>query len=685
MSRCAVCVAVSLVLLSGAALGSAAEAGGQSAPEELRSAVEAAAAAVTPALVRIHVVEANYWGGRETKSEATGSGVIFTAEGHVITNHHVAGNAKQLLCTLATKEEIDAELVGTDPLTDISVLKLRPGKPREFPAARFGDSSRLRVGDYVLAMGSPLALSQSVTLGIVSNTALVMPDLFWPFRFEVEGEDVGSIVRWIGHDAQIAGGNSGGPLVNLRGEVVGINEMRFGLGGAIPGDLARQVAEELIKHGKVARAWIGLDVQPMLKEQGEAEGVLVSGSIPGSPAEKAGVKSGDIVLMLGGEKVTVRVPEELPLFNQLVAGLAIDKPVEAVVIREGKRQALQIVAEERESARPKPREATDWGITARDLSLLAAKELKRETREGVLVNGVRPGGPCDEAKPKIVEGDIITEVAGKPVRNLEELVAVTKTVAEQAEGKTERTPVLVGYDRRSEKLLTVVKLGKVNIPEPDREVQKAWLPVATQVLTRETAEALGMAEKTGVRITQVYANTAAARAGLQVGDIITAIDGDGIAASRAEHFEVFPTMIRQRKIGSEAELTVIRGGKEQTVKAVLEASQPAAREMKKYRNDDFEFSARGLCFDDRVRQKLSEGQPGAYVEGVTEGGWAALAHLAVGDLVLAVDGQATPDVEALEGVMGKVSAMKPGSVVFHVKRGIHELYVELKPKWSKGE
>ena len=682
MSRCAVCVVVSLVLLSGAALGSAAEADEQSVPEQLRSAVEAAAAAVTPALVRIHVVEANYWGGRETKSEATGSGVIFTSEGHVVTNHHVAGNAKQLLCTLATKEEIDAELVGTDPVTDISVLKLRPEKPREFPVAKFGDSSQLRVGDYVLAMGSPLALSQSVTLGIVSNTALVMPDLFWPFKFEVEGEDVGSIVRWIGHDAEIAGGNSGGPLVNLRGEVVGINEMRFGLGGAIPGDLARQVAEELIKHGKVARAWIGLDVQPMLKEQGEEEGVLVSGTIPGSPAEKAGVKSGDIVLMLGGEKVTVRVPEELPLFNQLVAGLAIGKPVEAVVIREGKRQALQIVPEERESARPKPREVTDWGITARNLSLLAAKELKRETREGVLVDGVRPGGPCDEAKPKIVEGDIITEVAGKPVRNLEELDAVTRAVTE---GKTEREPVLVGYDRRSEKLLTVVKVGKDKIPEPDREVQKAWLPVATQVLTREMAGALGMAEKTGVRITQVYANTTAARAGLQVGDIITAIDGEEIAASRAEHFEVFPTMIRQRKIGSELELTVMRGGKQQVVKAVLETSQPAAREMKKYRSDDFEFSARALCFDDRVRQKLKEGQPGAYVEAVTEGGWAALAHLAVGDLVLAVDGQATPDVEALEGVMGKVSAKKPGSVVFHVKRGIHELYVELKPKWSKGE
>jgi len=675
-------ILVSLALLGAVVAFSAAQPAPQPVAEELRGAVETAAAAVTPSLVRIHVVEADYWSGRETKSEAVGSGVIFTPEGHVITNHHVAGNAKQLLCTMADKEEIDAELVGTDPLTDISVLKLRPDKPRQFPAAKFGDSSKVKVGDYVLALGSPLALSQSVTLGIVSNTAMVMPDIFWPFKFEVDGEDVGSIVRWIGHDAALAGGDSGGALVNLDGEVIGINEMAFGLGGAIPSNLAREVAEQLMRDGKAVRAWIGLDVQPLLKSQADTEGVLVGGTIPGSPAEKAGLRSGDVLVSVGGEKVAVHVPEELPLFNQVIAGLPIGKPVEAVVLRDGKSVTLQMVAVERETVKPKPRELAEWGITARNLSLLAAKELKRESREGVLVTSVRPGGPCDEAKPKIVDGDIIVDVAGTPMRSIEDLAAITKTITE---GKTERAPVLVTYDRRTEKLLTVVKVGKDKVPEPDRELQKAWLPVTTQVLTREMAEALGFPDKTGVRITQVYPNSAAEQAGLKVGDIITAMDGEEIPASRAEHFEVFPTMIRQRKIGSEVELTVIRGKEEQKVKATLAASQPAAREMKRYRNDDFEFSARALAFEDRVRQKLSEEQPGAYVDGVTEGGWAALAHLAVGDLILAVEGQPTADVAALEQAMKRVSETKPNSVVFWVKRGIHELYVELKPKWAKGE
>jgi serine protease Do len=433
-------------------------------PEELRGAVEAAVAAVTPALVRIHVVEVDYYSGREMKSEATGSGVIFKPEGYVITNHHVAGNSKQLLCTLADKSEVDAELVGSDPLTDIAVLKLSAGPPsgpagmsllpRRFPVAKFGDSSKMQVGDRVLALGSPLALSQSATMGIVSNAAMVIPALFWPFTFEVEGEDVGSIVRWIGHDAKLSGGNSGGALVNLQGEVIGINEMSFGLWGAIPGNLALQVAEEILKKGKVVRGWIGLDVQPMLRSSPETGGVLVAGTIPGSPAEKAGLKSGDILISLAGHAVSVHVPEELPIFNQAVADLPVGKAAEAVVLREGKALTLQVTAEERQGARPKARELEQWGITARDLSLLGAKELKRDTKEGVLVTSVRPGGPCDDAKPKITDDDIIMVVGDAPVKTVEELVAATK---KQTQDKTEPVPLMVAFDRRSARRRPVCK------------------------------------------------------------------------------------------------------------------------------------------------------------------------------------------------------------------------------------
>src|SRR5256886_13944125 len=136
-------------------------------------------------------------------------------------------------------------------------------------------------------MGSPMALSQSVTLGIISNVEMTMPKLFGQ-QMRLDGEDVGALVRWIGHDAAIYGGNSGGPLVNLRGEIIGINEISFGLSGAIPGNLARSSAEGLIAHGKIIRSWLGMDVQALFKHTEGVKGVLVSSVLEGSPAAKGG-------------------------------------------------------------------------------------------------------------------------------------------------------------------------------------------------------------------------------------------------------------------------------------------------------------------------------------------------------------------------------------------------------------
>jgi len=645
------------------------------------TAVESAASAVIPALVRIHVVEVDYQSGREVKSEATGSGVILTQEGHVVTNHHVAGNAKQLVCTLSSREDIDAELVGTDPLTDICVIKLLPRKERTFPVATFGDSSLLEVGDQVLAIGSPHALSPSVTLGVVSNTELVMPDLYWPFKFEVEGEDVGSMVRWIGHDAELNPGNSGGPLVNLQGEVVGINEMEFGLGAAIPGNLARRVASELIERGTVVRAWIGLEVQPLLRSQETAAGVLVSGAIAGSPAQKAGFLPGDVLMSLAGLDVSVRDPEELPTFNRLVADLRIGEEVSAVVLRDGARQALSVTPREREPARPRNREIAAWGITARNMALLEAKEMRREARDGALVTTVRPGGPCDSAKPRIVHNDVIVEVAGRPVVGVEALGEVTAELVRDAE---KPMPLLVALDRSGERYLTVVNVGKEPPREPAREVRKAWLGLGHQVLTRDIAEALGLGDRTGVRVTQVYPGTSAQEAGLAVGDFIVALDGRTVPASRPEHFDVFPAMVRQYPIGSEVELSVVRAGREMKLTATLDESPASPREMRKYRDDTFEFSVRDVTFTDRARERWQEEQQGPLVEAVSEGGWAALSHLAVGDLILDVDGSRTPDVPSLERIMQEVGAAKPDAVVLKVRRGIHTLYIELRPKWSAG-
>jgi serine protease Do len=649
------------------------------APEQTAE-VQAALAKVAPSLVRIHVVSVDFQDGRELKREASGSGTIITPDGLVITNHHVAGRTRAITCTLANREEIPAELVGTDPLSDIAVLRLRPATPRTFPVATFGDVTKLKVGDRVLALGSPLALSQSVTMGIVSNTEMIMPGMFWPFnRMTLDGEDVGSIVRWVGHDAAIFGGNSGGPLVNMQGEIVGINEISLGLAGAIPADLAREVAEEIMRDGRVKRGWIGLEIQPLLTSSHATRGALVGGTIEGSPAADAGFASGDILVKLAGRDVLVRFAEEVPVFNQLVMRLPIGKPVDATVRRDGAEKTLRVTPAERESVDARIRELPLVGITASNLTGWAAKELKRTSRDGVRVRGVRPGGPADEAKPALRDDDVILSVDERPTVTFDALEGVVDALTR---GKDVRVPALVAFDRAGERLLTVVELGRPGLEDPGLEARKAWVPISVQVLTRELAERLNLSGRMGVRVTRVFGGAAEA-SGLKVGDVITALDGNPVEASQPSDANLFATLIRQYKIGSTAKLTIVRNGKPMDVSVKLDTSPRLPREMKKYEDPSFEFRVRDIAAADRISSRLAADQSGVLVDAVREGGWAALGHLADGDVLLTIDGEAVADVEAVQRKMVRVAEAKPRSVVFKVRRGIRTFFVELETGWRE--
>jgi serine protease Do len=671
-----------LVTLAAVSIGAQGHAAAQSAAVTLdagqSAAVEAALAKVAPSLVRIHVVSIEYQDGRELKREASGSGTIITPEGHVVTNHHVAGRTRSITCTLANREEIPAELVGTDPLSDIAVLRLRPEEPTKFPAASFGDASKLKVGDRVLALGSPLALSQSVTMGIVSNTEMILPGMFWPFnRMTLDGEDVGSIVRWIGHDAPIFGGNSGGPLVNMSGEIVGINEISLGLAGAIPADLAREVVDSIVRNGKVKRSWIGLEVQPLLTSSKADRGALVGGTIEGSPAATAGFQSGDLLVKLDGRDVLVRFAEEVPVFNQFVMRLPLGKPVEATVLRNGAEKTLRVTAVERESVDARIGELPLLGITGSNLTGWSAKELKRLSRDGVRVRGVRPGGPADEAKPSLREDDVIVTIGDRSINSFE---ALEKAVEDLTHGKDARVSTLLAFDRGGERLLTVVEIGREGLEDPGLEARKAWVPVSVQVLTHELADSLKLSGKAGVRITRVFGGSAQA-AGLKVGDIITALDDNPIEASQPSDVDLFATLVRQYKIGSTAKLAVWRDGKQLSIPVALEASPRLPREMKKYEDANFEFRVRDLAAADRTSSRLPADQPGVLVDAVREGGWAALGHLADGDILLTIDGDAVADVEAVQTKMAQIAKAKPRSVVFKVRRGIRTFFVELETSW----
>lgn len=662
-----------------ASLACAGESFGGNDVDPVRPAMEQAIARVKPALVRIHVVSVQYSQGREVKRESSGSGFIIHKDGYVVTNHHVAGRATRIVCVFSDNEEIEATLVGTDPLTDIAVLKLSNSKHAQFPVVDWGDSAAVTVGDTVLAMGSPLALSQSVTRGIVSNAKMTLPNMFRRSGgFSLEGEDVGSLVRWIAHDAPIYPGNSGGPLVDLGGRVIGVNEISLGLGGAIPSNLARDVAAQLIAAGRVTRSWFGFEVQPLLKGTGLTRGVLISGVIQGSPAEAAGFRSDDVLIELAGKDVSVRFDEELPLLNLFLTGIPVGQEVPATVLRGGKEMQLKVRAAEREPSESRQRELKEWGLTARNISFIAAKELRLDSRDGVLVTTTQPGGPSGAAKPNIQSGDILKTIAGQPVASVDDLIAITAKLT--AAGKTP-VPIVVGLRRRDEHLLTVVQVGIRDLGDPSIEARKAWLPVVVQVITRELAGQIGTPGLTGVRITKTYPG---APAGLQVGDLISEMDGEKIPASQPGDEEVFTNLIRQRRVGDRPEFTVHRAGRTFKLAAELVPAPKVEREMRRVEDVHFEFTARDLSFFDRAREQLPEGVRGALVSEVKDGGWAALGQLQVNDIIQSVAGKPIADAVALETVMRSLAEQRADYVVVVVRRGIRTRYLELEPAWRDG-
>lgn len=647
-----------------------------------RAEIQPAVDAVYPALVRIHVVSEQGSGGRMRKSRSSGSGTIISKEGHILTNHHVAGRATRIICRLSDREEVEAELIGTDALTDLSVLKLNlasrrdPSKP--IPCANFGDSDEVQVGDVVLAMGSPAGLSQSVTRGVVANTEMISPG--GAGSFTLDGENVGELVRWIGHDAVIFPGNSGGPLVNLEGEIVGVNEVGIGsLGGAIPGNLARAVAQELIERGHVSRSWIGLEVQPLLKEMTNASGVLVATVLPGSPASEAGIKPGDSIAEYNGAAVVdARAPEDLPLFNRMMLSMPVGTPVTVRGMREGKALEWSLKTVEREPNEAREVELLEWGLTVRDFTRVSSLEQHRPDRRGVLVDTLRPGGPGAEAKPGLRTGDVITAVNGVEVTNVKALTDWTKGFTKDL---TEPKPVLVAFERDLKSFVTVPKIGPEEDQDKPQRPAKGWLGAETQVLTRDVSEALELEGRKGVRVTQIIPDSPADKAGLKAGDILLKLDGQVIAASTPSDEELFDNLIRQYKVGSEAELQGVRAGEPLKLTVTLGSTPKPATDLAEYKDELFEFTAREMSLNDRVNERLKEKQGGVRISSVTAGGWAALAGLGTGDVLFSVSGREIDGIDTLKGEMKDISKRKPARVRMFIKRGIYTAFLELEPKW----
>jgi len=646
-----------------------------------RPEVEQAIARMASTIVRIEVISEEGEDGQMRRNHAVGSGSIIDAEGHVLTNYHVAGRGATFLCRLADRQEVPATLVGADAMTDLAVIKLDLSRRRSsepLPVATFADSSKVRAGDTVLSMGCPAGLNQSVTLGIVANDQMVMTRFVG--EMDLDGESVGELVRWIGHDAIIFGGNSGGPLVDSEGRIVGVNELGVGsLGGAIPSNTARAVAAELIRHGKVTRSWTGIDARPLLRSQADAKGVLVGGVLAGSPAERAGLKAGDIVQSLAGVPVHADCAELMPDFHGVESGLAIGKEVEVSLLRQGQAMVLRITPVEREPRVARESAIESWGATFRDLTTLSALNLRRPDRAGVLVHTRREGGAASTAKPEIEDGDLIVSLAGKPVANLADLRAKTKAAVGQS---AEPVPVLVGIRRGEAEMLSVARLGPDPDPEPSPRAAKAWAGLSTQVLTPELAKALGVAARSGVRVTQVLPGSTAAEAGVKVGDIVLKLDGKVVTSRRKEDADNFGSSLREYPVDATVDLDLLRDGQPLALKMRLRERPAPASELPSVRERRLGFTARSLGFDDRVDRGLEASAQGAVVTKVERSSWADLAGLRASDILVSVNGLPITDNVSLRGALDALFRDRPRHVVLRVQRGISGTFLEFEPDWA---
>lgn len=360
-------------------------------------------------------------GSKQYEIPGSASGFIFDDSGYVLTNNHVVDGASEIEVTLTDGRSFDAQVVGRDPSTDVAVIKIDGA---DLPTVKLGDSDNIRVGDWAIAIGNPLELESTVTVGVISAKG----------RTDLNIRGGAPLYQdFIQTDASINFGNSGGPLVNIDAEVVGVNSATNtaanGIGFAIPINLAKQVAEALMSEGKVVRGYLGVVPQEITRELAEAkdldgtQGVIIANVEADTPAAEAGVQAGDVVKEFGGVEII-----DVPQFRRVVAGFGPNDAVEIKIIRDGSRKTLRAKLSERPDAavaqveEPQAEDQIWYGIHVVGLNDPLAEQFDLQVNEGVLVVDLEGGGPGADGGLQV--GDVIMKVNDHMISSLSDYAGV---------------------------------------------------------------------------------------------------------------------------------------------------------------------------------------------------------------------------------------------------------------------
>jgi serine protease Do len=417
------------VVAAGAAETAKSDAESPLARLDFRQVISGAKDKVFPAVVYIKVLQETHESGQKISQEVSGSGVIISDTGEVLTNWHVVDKAVDVRCLLLDGRGLDAKVVGSDKDVDLALLQIQLPAGSKVPFAVLGDSEKLKEGDFVMAMGAPWGLSRSVSMGIIACARRFLP-----------GASQYSL--WLQTDASISPGNSGGPLVNTAGEVIGVNTRGAVVGGdigfAVPASIIRDIVAQIRQFGRVNWSWTGLQLQPLkdfdrnIYFEGN-EGVIVAETDLESPARRAGLQARDRIVKIGGKAVTAMTDEDLPAVRRMIGLLPKHQKVAIELVRGDKPLTVELEPREKGKVEGAELDCPRWDLTVREINQFDTPDLYFYRAKGVFVYGVKSPGNAVLAGLRPL--DIIVKIDGREVTTLDDVRAIHKAAIESLKTK----------------------------------------------------------------------------------------------------------------------------------------------------------------------------------------------------------------------------------------------------------